>query len=55
MFESSDEEIDKVIENLKRFNIVKIYPGHCTGNKAIEKLLKEFEGEKLYSGKIIEV
>ena len=55
MLDYPDEEIDLTIKELKKLNVVKIFPGHCTGKKSIEKLLASFDGEQLYSGKIIEV
>jgi len=55
MLDYSDEEINRTIEKLKKLSVVKIFPGHCTGKKAIEELLASFSGERLYSGKIIEV
>ncbi|MCK5282134.1 MAG: MBL fold metallo-hydrolase [Nanoarchaeota archaeon] len=55
MLNHSDDEIEETIERLKKLNVVKIFPGHCTGEKAISKLLDSFDGERLYSGKIIEV
>jgi 7,8-dihydropterin-6-yl-methyl-4-(beta-D-ribofuranosyl)aminobenzene 5'-phosphate synthase len=55
MLNYSDKEIEETVETLKKLNVTKIYPGHCTGEKAISKLLDSFEGERLYAGKIIEV
>jgi len=55
MLNYSDEEIDDTIGELKKHNVTVIFPGHCTGKKAIERLLASFKGERLYSGKIIEV
>lgn len=55
MLNHSDEEIEKTIERLKKLNVMTIFPGHCTGKEAIEKMLNHFNGEKLYSGKVIEV
>ena len=55
MLNHAGDEIKEIIERLKNLDVVKVFPGHCTGEKAIEKLLDSFEGERLYSGKIIEV
>ena len=49
------EEIEETIERLKKLDVVRVFPGHCTGKKAIEKLLDSFDGERIYSGKIFEV
>jgi len=55
MLTHSEDETNRIIEELKKINVVKVYPGHCTGKKAIKKLLEAFEGERLFSGKVIEV
>ena len=55
MLNNSDEEIQETIDELGSLGVVKVFPGHCTGEKAIEKLLDSFKGERIYSGKIIEV
>jgi 7,8-dihydropterin-6-yl-methyl-4-(beta-D-ribofuranosyl)aminobenzene 5'-phosphate synthase len=55
MLEYSDKEIDDTIRELKNLNVVRIFPGHCTGKKAIKKMLDSINGEKLFAGKIIEV
>lgn len=55
MLNYSYEEIHNTIEELKQLNITRLYPGHCTGNAAIEALLSSFSGERLYSGRVLEV
>jgi 7,8-dihydropterin-6-yl-methyl-4-(beta-D-ribofuranosyl)aminobenzene 5'-phosphate synthase len=55
MLDYSDKEIEETMIELKKLGVKKIFPGHCTGKKAIEMLLGSFEGERIYSGKIIEV
>jgi len=55
MLNYSGEEVHKTIEELKKLNITTVYPGHCTGNAAIEALLSSFRGERLHSGKVLEV
>jgi len=55
MLNYSDKEIKTTINALKKLSVVKVFPGHCTGKKSIDALLGAFEGERLYSGKIIEV
>ena len=55
MLNYSDKEINSIINELKRLGVIKIYPGHCTGQKAVEKLLNSFDGEGLYSGKVIQI
>jgi len=55
MLKYPDEKINKVIEKLKKLNVTEIFPGHCTGENAIRKLLASFKGERLHSGKIIKV
>ncbi len=55
MLNYSPEDINKTIKELKELGVVKVYPGHCTGNAAIEALLSAFPGERLSSGKIVEV
>ncbi|MBU0627906.1 MAG: MBL fold metallo-hydrolase [Nanoarchaeota archaeon] len=55
MLRYSKEEIEETITRLKELNVAKVYPGHCTGNAAIEALLASFKGERLYSGKVLEV
>jgi len=53
MLNYSDKEIGDTINELKKLKVVKIYPGHCTGQKAVKKLLNYFDGENLYPGKVI--
>ena len=51
----SDEYIEKVVNELKKFNISKIIPSHCTGAEGYYAIKKEF-GKKCefgYSGKEI--
>lgn len=55
LYNHSDEEISETINELKRFDVAGVYPGHCTGSKAIGALLGTFGGERLHSGKVIEV
>jgi len=55
MWDFSEERIREVIKELKGNHTETVYPGHCTGEKAEQKLLESFKGELLYSGKIIEV
>jgi 7,8-dihydropterin-6-yl-methyl-4-(beta-D-ribofuranosyl)aminobenzene 5'-phosphate synthase len=54
MLNYSCKEIDNTIIKLKELGVNKIYPGHCTGETAIKKLLESFSGERLYSGKVID-
>jgi 7,8-dihydropterin-6-yl-methyl-4-(beta-D-ribofuranosyl)aminobenzene 5'-phosphate synthase len=49
------KEINETTKELEKLKVKEVYPGHCTGNKAIEALLSSFSGERLYSGKILEV
>ncbi len=55
MLDYSDEDIKKTIDELKKLNVIKVFPGHCTGENAIKSLLDSFKGEKLYSGKVIDI
>jgi len=55
MLNHSDEQIQKTIKDLKKLNVIKVYPGHCTGNVAIKALLSIFKGERIHSGKVLEV
>ncbi len=55
MLNYSTEEISKTIKELKKLNVIKVYPGHCTGDAAMEALLNSFGGERLYSGKVLEI
>ncbi len=55
MLNYSNEEIEKTIEELNKLKVVKVYPGHCTGNTAINALLDKFTGERLHAGKAIGV
>ncbi len=55
MLNYSGEEIDATIKELKKLGIIKIYPGHCTGEKAIKKILSSFDGDRLYAGKVIKI
>jgi 7,8-dihydropterin-6-yl-methyl-4-(beta-D-ribofuranosyl)aminobenzene 5'-phosphate synthase len=54
MLNYSKEGIQKTIEELKNLNVTQVYPGHCTGDIAIEDLLNSFSGKRLYSGKVFE-
>ena len=42
LLKSSDSEIYLTINKLKELNIKKLYPTHCSGNRAIELIKKEF-------------
>jgi 7,8-dihydropterin-6-yl-methyl-4-(beta-D-ribofuranosyl)aminobenzene 5'-phosphate synthase len=55
MLESSEKEVLKTVKDLKRLNVTRVYPGHCTGDRVIKILLSAFGGERLSSGKVIEV
>lgn len=53
LHDRTEKEIMDVIKELKALNVSSVYCGHCTGKKATELLLKEFGGEELYSGMIL--
>jgi len=55
MFNYSKKEVQKIVKELKNLKISQVYPGHCTGDKAIKVLFDNFSGERLHSGKILEV
>jgi 7,8-dihydropterin-6-yl-methyl-4-(beta-D-ribofuranosyl)aminobenzene 5'-phosphate synthase len=55
MLNYSADEIRKTGEELKKSNVIKVYPGHCTGKEGLAALLNQFPGEKLSAGKQIDV
>ncbi|MFH0876336.1 MAG: MBL fold metallo-hydrolase [archaeon] len=55
MSKFTEKEIKNTIEELKKQGVAKVFPGHCTGDKAIKAIINSIGGEQLYSGKIIEV
>jgi 7,8-dihydropterin-6-yl-methyl-4-(beta-D-ribofuranosyl)aminobenzene 5'-phosphate synthase len=42
MEEFSDEEIDDIIQTFKDCGVKKVAPGHCTGQRAMEKFRKAY-------------
>ena len=50
MEEFSDKEIDNVISALKECGVQKVAPGHCTGQKAMDKFRKAFQHNFIRSG-----
>ncbi|RLJ07321.1 MAG: hypothetical protein DRP13_04010 [Candidatus Aenigmatarchaeota archaeon] len=55
MYAFSDEEIRDVIEIFRKNRVDIVYPGHCTGERAVKMFLNSFEGYELKAGEIIEV
>ena len=57
MEEFSDKEIDHVISALKECGVQKVAPGHCTGQKAMDRFRKAFQHNFIRSGtgKVIEL
>lgn len=51
----SAHEIRVIARHLKRGNVKKIYTGHCTGEKPLEKLQMISRTKEFYSGDVIEV
>jgi len=41
LYKSDPLKIEKVMNNLGRFDIENIIPYHCTGDLAIKKIIKE--------------
>ena len=55
MLDYSNEEINNTVRKLQGLGVTGVYPGHCTGEEAVKKLLDSFSGERLYSGKMIDI
>lgn len=57
MEEFTDEEIDDVIGCFKACGVEKVAPGHCTGQRAMDKFRKTFQHSYIRSGtgKVIEL
>lgn len=57
MEEFSGEEIDDVISAFRECGVKKVSPGHCTGQKAMDKFRKAFQHNFIRSGtgKVIEL
>lgn len=51
----SGAELNAIVKYLEKNKIKKIYTGHCTGEKAQEKLELFARANKMYAGKVIEV
>ena len=57
LFKSSDEEVFKMAERIRKTGVEKLYTGHCTGERAME-LLKEKLGDmavQIYTGMEIKI
>ncbi len=57
LFKSSDEEVLKMAENIRKTGVEKVYTGHCTGERAMELLKQELGSmaEHIYTGMEIEI
>lgn len=57
MEEYAEEEIDHVITSFNNYGVKKVAPGHCTGQRAMEKLRKAYQQNFIRSGtgKVIEL
>ncbi len=55
MFSLSEQEIIKRINSLKKLNIKKIYPLHCTGELSTKLLTQHLNTEIKKAGEIIEI
>lgn len=57
MEEYADEEIEEIIRAFRELGVEKVAPGHCTGQKAMEKFESVYQHNFIKSGtgKIIEI
>jgi 7,8-dihydropterin-6-yl-methyl-4-(beta-D-ribofuranosyl)aminobenzene 5'-phosphate synthase len=44
LLRAPEERLARSIEALRKFAVSRIYPAHCTGQKAVRELLRAFPG-----------
>lgn len=57
LFKSSDEDVLRMTESIRRTGVEKIFTGHCTGERAMELLKRELGDrvEQIYTGMEIKI
>lgn len=49
------KRVNNVIEEFKALEVSKVFPCHCTGYKAIYRMVKELDAKKINSGEVLEL